>query len=122
MTVPASLPSGLTVRRYAPAPAAVVVELTGTVDIRTEAAMRAALVLPDSGVRLLVCDLTPLSFMGACGLQVLLQTRDALIDQGAGLRVVVTRPVIVRMMAVTGLTEVLGVRATVAEALGEGRA
>lgn len=118
MTEPASAPSDLAVRRYAAAAGAVVVELTGAVDVSTEAAMLAALLETGAGVRLVVCDLRPLSFMGACGLRVLVTARNALLDRGTELRVVATRPVVVRMLGLTRLSEQIGVHADVGEALG----
>ena len=85
------------------------VSVAGEVDIATAPTWRSTLapLLSDSVVRLLVCDLTGLSFFGAAGISVLLDTHAALATRGAELRVVAETRVVLRPLAVIGLLDLL---------------
>lgn len=95
------------------------VSVTGEVDIATAPTWRSALspLLADPSLRLLVCDLSELSFFGAAGVSVLLDTHNALTTRGAKLRVVAETRVVLRPLAVTGLLDLLPVSPDVASAL-----
>jgi anti-sigma B factor antagonist len=72
----------------------------------------------DARVRLLVCDLSKVSFFGCSGISVLLGARAALTARGARLRIVAARNVVLRPLSVTGLLGELGVSPNVPDALG----
>ena len=93
-----------------------VVTVRGEVDLATAPALADALagIAPGDGPA--VVDLTDVGFLDSSGLSVLLQARERL-SAGAGLRLVVTRPALQRVLAVTGLDEVFVVAPTVDEAL-----
>lgn len=95
------------------------VSVTGEVDIATAPTWRSALapMLADPTLRLLVCDLTGLSFLGAAGVSVLLDTHSALAARGVGLRVVAETRVVLRPLAITGLLDLLPVSPDVQTAL-----
>jgi len=95
------------------------VSVTGEVDIATAPTWRSALapVLADPTLRLLVCDLSGLSFLGAAGVSVLLDTHATLAARGAELHVVAETRVVLRPLAVTGLLNLLPVSPDVQSAL-----
>jgi anti-sigma B factor antagonist len=57
-----------------------------------------------------VVDLTEVSFLGACGIGVLLDHRDLCLSRGSTLVVVASTPSVLRPLEVLELTGVLGVR------------
>jgi anti-anti-sigma factor len=65
----------------------------------------------------MVVDLTEVTFLASAGLQILLEHEQRCRDIDIDLRVVVNNRSVVRTIVLTGLTEVLGVRASLAEAL-----
>ena len=91
----------------------VVVRVSGEIDRATGAPLREALELAaaDPTVRLLVCDLSDVTFLACCGLTMLLQARSTM--DGRELRVVATEPIVLRLFALTGLMEKLDVRTNV---------
>jgi anti-anti-sigma factor len=91
----------------------VVVRATGEVDLATAAPLRAALerAATDPTVRLLVCDLSGVTFLACNGLAILLAAQSTMDERGGELRVVATKPIVLRVFALTGLTETLGVAA-----------
>jgi anti-sigma B factor antagonist len=95
------------------------VSVAGEVDIATAPTWRSALtpVLADPSLRLLVCDLSGLSFLGAAGVSVLLDTHASLAARGAELHVVAETRVVLRPLAVTGLLDLLPVSPDVESAL-----
>lgn len=81
------------------------VRLTGAVDLHTADRFRGALnQLLDEQPELLVVDLDGLEFLSSAGLSVLVATHN----RGA-MAVVAGRPIVLRPLQLTGLTEVLNV-------------
>jgi anti-anti-sigma factor len=66
---------------------------------------------------LLVCDMTNVSFFSCAGLIVLLDVRAALVRRFAVLRVVAQSPAVVLLFDITGLAGMLGLRASLEEAM-----
>lgn len=95
------------------------VTVTGEIDIATVASLRSALSPPasDPAVRLLVCDLSLVSFMGCTAVSALLDIRRMLATREADLRLVADRLVVLRPLAMLGLLDVLPVSPDVTSAL-----
>jgi anti-anti-sigma factor len=102
---------------------AALVTVTGEIDIATVASVKAALapLTADPTVRLLVCDLSEVSFFGCAAMSVLLEARAALVRRGARLRLVATGRLVMRPLAVMRLLDVLPVSPDVHTALRERR-
>ncbi|MDT7785027.1 MAG: anti-sigma factor antagonist [Pseudonocardiales bacterium] len=64
-----------------------------------------------------VVDLTGVTFLGACGIGLLLDHQDLCLRRGTALIVVAGTPAVLRPLRALELTSVLGVRSTVVEAL-----
>jgi anti-sigma B factor antagonist len=90
-----------------------VVRCEGELDLATAPELAAALDALDGDAGPVVVDLTDVGFLDSSGLSTLLQARQRLADAGAELRLVVTRPSILRVLDVTGLTDVFAVYDTV---------
>ncbi|NMO93236.1 anti-sigma factor antagonist [Actinomycetospora sp. TBRC 11914] len=111
---PAELADGsLAVATTAPGPATVVVRAIGEIDLLTAPAWRRALhaaaddlestpVTPGR-VPELVCDLSPVSFLGASGLDVLVEIAEEVQHRSVGLRVVAPGRRVRRPLEITGL-------------------
>jgi anti-anti-sigma factor len=97
----------------------VVVAFRGEIDLASAGVFRDALnsAAADPGTRLLVCDLSQVTFLGAVGLTILSQTKERLDDRDATLRVITRRRNVVRVFAVTGLTRHLGVHSDLTDAV-----
>jgi anti-anti-sigma factor len=97
----------------------VLVSVAGEIDIATVGKLRVVLtpLSSDPRVRLLVCDLSEVSFFGCSGVSVLLGARTTLSARGARLRVVATRNVVLRPLTVMGLMGDLPVSPDVRSAL-----
>jgi anti-sigma B factor antagonist len=98
---------------------AALVSVAGEIDIATAGAFRAA-VAPfstDPDVRLVVCDLSQVSFFGCAGMTVLVKTHETLTARGAWLRVVADSYPVLRPLAVTGVLDQLAVSPDVRSAL-----
>ena len=67
--------------------------------------------------RLLVVDLTEVSYFGSAGLNAMLDCRDEAAAQDVTMTLVAKHPVVTRPIEVTGLGDVLPVHPTVAAAL-----
>ena len=95
------------------------VTVAGEVDIATVPSLRARLapLAADPVVRLLVCDLSRVTFFGCRGASMLLEFQATLVARGARLRVVANSNVVLRPLAVTGLLDVLSVSPDVRSAL-----
>ncbi|GAB3432719.1 hypothetical protein GCM10027436_07940 [Actinophytocola sediminis] len=95
--------------------------MDGDIDLATRAELASGLAMAatDPELRLLVCDLTRVGFLACAGVSVLAETRSELAGRGAAMRVVATDPVVVRVLAVTGQRESLGVRPRLRAALAE---
>ena len=97
----------------------VVVAVDGEIDLANKDALAEALatVAADPGLRLLVCDLTTVSFLACAGVSVLVDTAAELDGRGALLRVVATDPTVLRVLDATGQRGPLGVRPHLSAAL-----
>lgn len=104
-------PEHITVRAEQVTDTVVVVRATGEVDLATGNPLRDALeaAAADPKVQVLVCDLSGVTFLACNGLTMLLAARSAMDGRGGELRVVATEPIVLRLFALTGLTEKLGV-------------
>lgn len=88
----------------------VVFRLAGDLDNRVQPA-DGELVLDLGGVdpaRGVVLDASELEFLDSTGIRHLLDVRSAIVDNGGTLRLRGARPVVRRVLEVTGLTEALG--------------
>jgi anti-sigma B factor antagonist len=87
------------------------VTVTGEIDLANVGQFRGALapLAEDPAVRLLVCDLSSVSFLACCGLTVLLDVRQELAERRAQLRLVAASSAVLRPIQLTGLTELLPV-------------
>jgi anti-sigma B factor antagonist len=96
-----------------------VVTVSGEVDMATAPSLRAALIprAQDRAVRLLVCDLSGVSFFGCSGVTTLLDAHAAVQARGGALRVVARAHAVLRPLAVTGLLNVLPVSSDLSSAL-----
>jgi anti-sigma B factor antagonist len=92
----------------------------GEIDIATVSSLRGALspLVANPAVRLLVCDLSVVSFLGCAGVSVLLEMRAALMARGARLRVVANGNIVLRPLTVLSLLETLQVRPDLWSAMG----
>lgn len=95
------------------------VTVAGELDIATAPSLhvRLAPLAADSVVRLLVCDLSQVTFFGCAGASALLDLQATLVTRGARLRVVANSNVVLRPLTVTGLLDVLPVSPDVRSAL-----
>lgn len=111
--------SSLRIRHRAVTPGVVVVSVVGEVDLATVGTFRDSLLphLSDPVTRLLVCDLSRISFLACSGLSALLDLQAALGARGARLSVVANSAAVLRPVKITGLDEALAVQPTVSAAL-----
>jgi anti-anti-sigma factor len=99
-------------------PAHTVVALHGELDIATAPAWRERLLgLLRPGTRLLILDLSGLSFCEAAGLAVLIGTRRRAMPLGIALVLAAPRPQVAKVLRATGLDRSLTIRPTLADAL-----
>ncbi|SHF29503.1 STAS domain-containing protein [Streptoalloteichus hindustanus] len=99
---------------------ALVVAVSGEVDMLTTPTLRAHLqhhmeAHPD----LLVVDLSGVTFLGSSGLAVLVAAAQRAKESGIPFRLVCTTRAVIRPLTATGLVDVLDIRQTVREALGD---
>lgn len=89
------------------------VTVAGEVDMLTVSSLDRALTPPaaDPAVRVLVCDLSGVSFFACSGVTALLGAREAVVGRGASLRLVAHAHAVLRPLAVTGLLALLPVSA-----------
>jgi anti-anti-sigma factor len=87
------------------------VTVTGEIDMATVQSLRTVLspLAADDTVRLVICDLSQVTFLGCIGVSTLLDTHAALIRRGARLHLVATAYVVLRPLAVLGLLDLLPV-------------
>jgi anti-sigma B factor antagonist len=101
-----------------PRPGVLVVAPAGEVDVATSAMLRdAALDAVKAKPRYVVVDLAGLTFCGSTGLVVLLGCRQAAQAAGVGFGVTGGRPIVRRVLRITGLGPTLGHRETLNEVL-----
>ena len=96
-----------------------VVRVAGEVDLTTAPELRARLAeLPD-GTGTVVIDMSEVTFLDSTGLSVLVASWKRLSEAGekGGFRLVVNRPVIQRVLDVTGLSQIFSVFSTLEEAI-----
>jgi anti-sigma B factor antagonist len=111
--------SSLRIRRRVVTTGVVVVSVVGEVDLATVETLRDGLSphLSDPVTRLLVCDLSQVSFLACSGLSALLDIQATLGARGARLSVVANSAAVLRPVKITGLDATLAVRPTVSAAL-----
>jgi anti-anti-sigma factor len=109
----------LALRTYTPGAGVVIVSADGEIDLANRDALAAALGPPaaDPATRLMVCDLSALTFLACSGLSVLLDAQRELVARGAALRVVTADRTVLRMLEITDLRSALDVRDSLADAL-----
>ncbi|GAB2772103.1 STAS domain-containing protein [Amycolatopsis magusensis] len=111
--------SALTVRTERQG-ATVILVLTGEIDLLTAPRMReAGAEALREGPAALVLDLTDVSFLASAGLEALVELQEK-TGGTAPLRVVAGNSATLRPLEITGLTEVLAVYPSLAEALAVG--
>jgi anti-anti-sigma factor len=87
---------------------AVRVKPIGELDMATvEQVARPVRELRAAGFREIVLDLSELSFIDSSGIKMILDARDASLENGIGLKVLPGRPAVQRAFEVTGLTPLL---------------
>jgi anti-anti-sigma factor len=99
-------------------PGLIIARLEGDVDIATTPALRERLLgVLSPGVRLLVIDLSGVSFCDAAGLAVLIGTQRRARARGITVRLAAPRPQMARLLRITGLDRSFTICATLADAL-----
>jgi anti-sigma B factor antagonist len=95
------------------------VTVAGEIDIATAPRLRVVLapLSTDESVRLLVCDLSRVTFLSCGGMSTLFQAHHVTARRGARLRVVATEHAVRRPLAVTGLLAELAVTTDLGTAL-----
>ena len=121
LAAPSNLHPGtdiLTVTTRSVPPGVVVAAVCGEVDQETAPLLKNRLLahLRPTGPPLVV-DLTEVSFLGAAGLTVLIEAREAAVAEKIRLCVVARSRRVLRPLAITGLDRVFDVRADLAQAL-----
>jgi anti-sigma B factor antagonist len=95
-----------------------VVAVAGEVDVATAPELRDRLHEVISGDSpLLVVDLLGVTFIDSTALAVLIEALKQSDAKGATMRIVATEPRILKVFAITGLTEIFAIRATLEEAI-----
>ncbi len=98
-------------------PAATVVAIGGELDLNTAPELLQALTrLVDDGRRHLIVDLSRLTFCDSSGLSVLVRVRNRLDGRAGDVRLASPRPIVSRVLDVSGLAEVFGTYPSVPEA------
>ncbi len=99
-----------------------VVRAAGEVDVSTAPMLRDCLAELPAGSPRVVVDLSDVTFLDSTGLGVLVagqkRVRAAEGSEGASLDLVVTRPQILKVLEVTGLTSIFSIYSNLDEALG----
>jgi anti-sigma B factor antagonist len=99
-------------------PAVTIARLAGELDIATTPALRERLLgVFSPGVRLLIIDLSGVSFGDVSGLAVLVATQRRARRQGIAVRLAAPRPQVARLLRITGLDQCFTICATLDEAL-----
>lgn len=95
-----------------------VVVVTGDVDLHTAPVLRAqVLSVVQHGVRHLVLDLAQVDFVDSTGLSTFIVLLQSAQEAGGSFRIASVPDRLVRMVTMTGITQVLPVHDTVADAL-----
>jgi anti-anti-sigma factor len=99
-------------------PACTIARLEGELDIATVPELRERLLgVLSPGVRLLIIDLSGVSFCDVAGLAVLIGTQRRATECGIVVRLAAPRPQVVKLLRITGLDHRLTICATLADAL-----
>ncbi len=99
---------------------ATVLAVTGEIDVATAPSLRTRLVdAEDAGQRVVVVDLSGVSFIDSTALGVLVGAHKRLTSVGGSLRLVVTEPRIRKVLEITDLARIFPVFDTVDDAVGE---
>lgn len=95
------------------------VTVTGEVDMLTVRTLRQALapLAADPAVKLVVCDLSRVTFFGCAGVTALLDARSEMAGRGGRLRLVAREHAVMRPLTVTGVLGLLPVSEDVRSAL-----
>jgi anti-anti-sigma factor len=97
---------------------AVIVSLRGDLDISTvPQALDALCELADGRARRVVADLSSLEFMATAGARALLDTQTLLIRNGGSMALASPRPVVARLLQLTGIDQRIPVYGSVAGAV-----
>jgi anti-sigma B factor antagonist len=95
-----------------------VLRVSGEIDVATAPRLRQRLVtLADEGTRVVVVDLSAVSFVDSTALGVLVSGAKRLRGDGGDLRLVVTEPHIAKVFAITGLDDVFALYASAEQAI-----
>ena len=99
-----------------------VFEITGSLDIATSPAVRAALVsASERGDHRLIVDLTRIEFLDSTGLGALIGAQRRAKEFGGEVRIVAKEGQILRLLRITGLLKVFAVHAKLEEAAKDGQ-
>jgi anti-anti-sigma factor len=99
-------------------PACTIARLEGELDIATVPELREPLFdVLSPGVRLLIIDLSGVSFCDVAGLAVLIGTQHRAAARGIAVRLAAPQPQVAKLLRVTGLDHRLTICATLADAL-----
>jgi anti-anti-sigma factor len=99
-------------------PACTIASLEGELDIATVPELRERLLgVLGPGVRLLIIDLSGVSFCDVAGLAVLIGTQRRATARGVVIRLAAPRPQVLKLLRITGLDRRLTICATLADAL-----
>ncbi|NUU20649.1 MAG: anti-sigma factor antagonist [Streptomycetaceae bacterium] len=116
-------PPLFTVRVTVPAPDRARVHVGGEIDMDSGPRIEDLMVRQITGGRVRIeVDLGSVEFMDSSGIHMLLRVRGRALDAGGGLDLVAAGPRVVRLLEVTGLTEILPVPRRVVPALDAGAA
>ena len=98
-------------------PAYTLVTLAGECDLQTGRQLRDVLISEVSrGARRIILDLSALGFMDSTGMQILLSVRTVLTVRGGALSVVAPRPVVARILELTGADQYIRVYGSLEDA------
>jgi anti-sigma B factor antagonist len=94
------------------------IHIRGEIDLATCPLLQAIVVdLVDRGCHQLIVDLERVSFLDCAGIRVLVDARRRVQEQGGSVRLVRPGPLVCRVLALTGMTEVFPIDAFLGEAL-----
>jgi anti-sigma B factor antagonist len=93
------------------------IQVGGEVDFATCPQLQAVLAeLVDRGCHQLIVDLEQVSFLDCAGIRVLVDARRRVQQHGGSLRLVRPRPIVWRVLALTGMTAVFPIDTSLEEA------
>jgi anti-anti-sigma factor len=88
----------------------ITINLTGEFDIGATIELRDEILTQHLGQSHVIVDLTDVTFMDSSGLRALLEVREALAENGAVVSLANPAPNIVRLLSITGTSELFEVR------------